>query len=315
MRLSSRLALVLATILVLGACSGGDSGTSGDDASPGDNGTSAEPVAAGSGSEEDLVQAATEHFEAFVAKDAETWFGMLSRACRERLGFVAVDSHIDSRHFRAGLADIDVSSLTVADVSVSGGGSAADVTVSINGTTETFRETLPSRWIFEEGGWKLDDCDDIGEAQGGLEGEGTDRNDPLGLGFVGDVNGWLVALTFVTPDDEDLVVELGGSPAAPGNQHFNVQINLSYQGAEPSLILGDELAFAMVNGETVYDDAANCGSDDPAFVDPTAEFQPGPSGSLYFVCREVASEHATGLLLRITHVPSGGNWWWSLDEG
>lgn len=313
MRVLSRPLLLALTTLVLGACSGTDPETVGEIGTPDGGPTSAEPVAAGSGSAEELEQAATAHFEAFVAKDGETWFAMLSRACRERLGFAAADSHIDGRHFRAGLNGIDVTALSVADVAVSGGGSEADVTLSIDGTTETFREALPQRWIFEDGGWHLDDCADVGESQGGLEGFGMDRNNPAALGGVVDVNGWLLALTHVEPDGEDLVVELGGEPATEGNQHFYVQINLSYNGAEPSLIVGDELTFAMVSGETVYGDDASCGSDDPSFYDPSAEFQPGPSGGLYLVCREVAAGDVADLLLQITHVPTGGNWWFRLD--
>ena len=263
---------------------------------------------------DDLVAAATTQFESFLARDDEIYFDLLSAACRERLGFAAVVGHLDGRHFTAGLDGVDMTALSVADVVIEGGGDIATVSLVIDGPSgEQFRESLPHAWLFEDGGWHMDDCADFREAQGGLEGVGTDRNAPLPLGGVADVNGWLVALTSVTPDGEEFIIETGGSPATEGNQLFTAQIGINYNGSEPSIVVGEELAIAMVNGDTVYGDEADCGTTDHnLYLDPTTSVGPGELAGNPIICREIATEHSAGLLLRITHIPTDGEWWFSL---
>jgi hypothetical protein len=267
------------------------------------------------GSDSDLVQAATEHFGALLEGDAEVYFALLSRECREGFGMAAVEATIVSRRSRASSDGVDLSALSVADVSIEGGGSDATVTLDIAGPSgDQFRETLPHQWVFEEGGWHMDDCSDFRESQGGLAGVGMDRNDPMALGGVGDVNGWLVSLTYIDTDAEDFVVEFGGGPSSDGSQYVSVQVGFNYNGAEPSITVGDELEFAMVSGETVYGDESACETtEDGVYFDPTVTLAPGESAANPSVCRQVASENATGLLLRVTHIPTGDQWWWRLD--
>jgi hypothetical protein len=311
-------AILIALVATLAACGGGDdigvdategASNSGDEEASGSGGD-------GEGSTEDLVEAAGRQFEAFLTRDDETYFDLLSGSCRDRLGFAAVTGHLDSRHFRAGLDGVEMSALSLADVLVEGGGSTATVRLVIDGPSgELFREAQPQAWIYEDGSWHMDDCGDFREAQGGLEGVGMDRNQPLPYGGVADVNGWLVALVYVGPDDEAFVVETGGSPAGDGNQLFVAGLTVDYNGGEASMVYGDELGFAMVNGDAVYEDEPGCvGSENSLYVDPATEVGPGETVGRPYICREVQPDHATGMLLRVTHLPTGDEWWFSLVE-
>ena len=314
MGLLRRVCLFVLVVLLV-ACGGEDGETT---TMPADSdATVTDGEGAGSGeitNREDLVAAATTQFDSFLARDDETYFELLSATCRERLGFAAVVGHLDGRHFTAGLDGVDMTALSVSDVVIEGGGDTARVNLVIDGPSgEQFREVLPHTWLFEDGGWHMDDCADFREAQGGLEGVGTDRNEPLPLGGVADVKGWLVALTSVTSDGEDFIVETGGSPAAEGNQLFTAQISITYNGSEPSIVVGDELAVSMVNGDTVYGDEADCGTTDHnLYLDPATSVGPGELAGNPIICREVVAEHSSGLLLRVKHIPTGGEWWFSL---
>jgi hypothetical protein len=267
------------------------------------------------GNDSDLVRAATEHFEALLEDDDSVYFALLSRECREGLGMAAVESTLDSRRFRADIDGVDLSALSVADVSIEGGGSEATVSLDIAGPSgDQFRETLPHRWVFEEGGWHMDDCSDFRESQGGLAGVGMDRDNPLALGGVADVNGWLVSLGYIDTDAEDFVVELGGGPSSDGSQYVSAQVGFDYNGAEPSITIGDELEFAMVNGDTVYGDESACKTTETGvYFDPAVTVAPGESVANPSVCRQVDSGQVTGLLLRVTHIPTGDQWWWRLN--
>ncbi|MDX1510123.1 MAG: hypothetical protein R3249_02145 [Nitriliruptorales bacterium] len=313
MQRSRFLPVAIAAALVLTACGDGGDDPVGDD--PTSAGTvGSQPDDTGTGTEAALVQAATDQWNAFTDRDRETWFGTLSRACRERLGFARVGDWFNARHNRIDLAGIAMSDLVLVDVIVSGDGSAADVTLDITGTSETFREMVPNRWVFEEGGWFMDSCADIGEGQGQLEGFGTDRNNPAGFGGVIDVNGWLIALRHIEPDGEELMIEFGADPPAAGNQLFYVEVSIDYNGAEPSIVVGDELAFALLDGDTVLDGDPACGSDDrDVFYDPSAVYQPGGDGNFEWICQEIAPSQASSLMLRVEHLPTGGHWWYRLD--
>jgi len=313
MRSIRRAGLVLFA-LVIASCSGGEGGevvpAPGEETAASSSGDGSE------GSIEDLESAATAHFEAFLTRDDETYFDLLSTACRDRLGFAAVGGHLDGRHFTAGLDGVEMSALSVSDVVVEGGGSSATVLLVIDGPSgDQFREAgFAHTWIHEDGGWHMDDCADFQEAQGGLEGVGMDRSEPLGLGGVTDVNDWLIALMYVSPDDEAMVVETGGQPAADGNQLLVAQLNVGYNGGESSVVFGEHLAFAMVNGDSVYGEESNCiDPDNDLYVDPATAVGPGEDIGFSFVCREVPAGHIPGMLLRITHIPSGGEWWYRLD--
>jgi hypothetical protein len=269
----------------------------------------------GEGTTDDLIVAATAQFDAFLSRDDDAYFESLSRECRDRLGFGAVVGHLDGRRFTAELDGVDLAELSVDDVMVEGGGNAATVSLVIDGPSgDQFRETLPHQWLYEDDGWRMDDCADFSESQGGLEGQGMDRSQPLPLGGVADVNGWLVSLGFIDADGEDVIVETGGTPASEGNQLFTAQVGISYNGAETSIVVGDELAFAMVNGDTVYGPESDCATTgDNLYMDPGTEVGPGETAGNPIICREVSSDHATGLLLQVTHLPSGDVWWFALE--
>jgi hypothetical protein len=309
------LSLLLPVVLVA-SCSGSDEPAGTTDAGNQTTTTASsgsEQPSGEAGSEADLVQAATDAFEAFTAADNEAWFNSLSSACRERLGFAAVEGYLDGRRFNMDLADIDPSALTVDDVSVNAGGSSASVMLTISGAGDaTIGESLPHSWVYEAGAWHMDDCSDIGESQGGLAGYGTDRNDPIPYGGVTDANGWLVGLIYIAPDDEATVLDLGGDPAPDGAQLFVAQLSLGYNGAESSITVGDELQFDMVNGDTVYGADAACGLPPDLAIDPAATVGPGETVSGGFICRTIPPADADGMLLRVTHVPTGTEYWFDL---
>ena len=77
-------------------------------------------------------------------------------------------------------------------------------------------------------------------------------------------------------------------------------------------VLGDDLAFAMVNGSTVYGEEADCAGTDPSFIDLSLQASPGDDIGLVFVCREVAESHAEGMLLRITDLSTNTDYWFDL---
>ena len=204
----------LAFLLVASACGGADPQTSDDGFGGGDVTTTARSGGS-SGTESDLEDAARDMFLAFVSGDHQAYFNYLSRECRDRLQFASVDEHLKGRKLRANQAGIDVSVLGVDEVTVFDfTGSSALVSLTLAGTTEQFEESIANRWIHEDGGWHDDDCDNITPPRGGLEGFGTDRDNPVQYGGVADINGWLMTVSWITPDDEELVVELGGKPAA-----------------------------------------------------------------------------------------------------
>jgi hypothetical protein len=289
-------------------------GATGDGSDDGDTGDGdGEPSGGETGTEEDLEQAAADMFVAFVEFDDQSYFNFLSRQCRERLGFASVDDHLSGRRYRIDVADIELSSLGVASVEITDfSGSSATVSLVLSGTTEAFEESIPTRWIVEEGGWRRDECANISEPQGGLEGYGTDRDEPIPYGGVADINGWLMTVSYISADDEELVVELGGEPATDGSQLFNVQINPYFNGADASTVLTDDIGFAMVSGSTVYGDEASCAGTDPAF-ELDIEAAPGDDVGLLFVCREVDSGDADEMLLRMTDLATGTEYWFDLS--
>lgn len=313
---SKRRSVLVGLLVALAGCGGGDAeGTDATGASS-DLGGREASGSGGEGTTEDLVAAATTQFEAFLTRDDEAYFDLLSKTCRDRLGFAAVAGHLDGRHFRAGLDGVDMTALSVADVIVDGGGSTATVRLDIDGPSgDQFRETLPHAWVYEDGGWRMDDCADFREAQGGLEGVGMDRNDPLPFGGVADINGWLVALVHIAADDEAFIVETGGSPAGDGNQLFVAGVTVSYNGGDPSIVYGEELGFAMVAGDTIYGDEVDCvGPENDLYVDPDTTVGPGESVGRPYICREVPTDRAGEILLRVTHLATGDEWWFSLNE-
>ncbi len=308
---------LLLPLMLVASCSSNDKPTAALTATGDQTTTTAssggEQPSGETGNEADLVQAATDAFQAFTTADNEAWFNSLSRACRERLQFAAVDAYLDGRRFNMDLADISAQDLTVDDVSVDGSGSSAAVVLDISGARDaTIGESLPHSWVYEEGAWHMDDCSDIGESQGGLAGYGTDRNDPIPYGGVTDANGWLVALIYIAPDDEATVLDLGGDPAPDGTQLFVAQVNLSYNGAQSSITVGNELLFDMVNGDTVYGDDAACGLPPDIGIDPAASVGPGETVSGGFICRSISPPDADRMLLRVTHVPTGTEYWFDL---
>ncbi len=307
---------VVAALIVSACSSDGNPGfgpTAGSVPNDADDVDPAGSEANGSGTEADLEAAATESFDAFLRADDQTYFNLLSRSCRE-LRFAAVEGYLDGRRFLMDNAGIDLSALGIDAVELRGfDGSTAQVVISMSGAAQEFPEATPRRWIFQDGGWRLDECDEITPSRGGLGGVGTDRGSPLALGGVADVDGWLVSLGFVNLDSESDVLDLGGPPAPDGTQLVVAQIGLTYIGTEPLVTLGDTLAFAMVSGSTVYGDEAGCATDSDIFVDPEAQAGPGEALPPAWVCRAVADGDVGNVMLRVTHTPTATDYWFDLS--
>jgi hypothetical protein len=302
----SLLGAVAAAALLLAACGGSEPAVE-EPLQQADPGGSGEV-----GTEAGLEEAATASFASFVNDDGLAYFDSLSIRCRDTLGFTAVEDHLQGRRIRADSAGMDLSVLSVSQVEVDGfSGDSGEVTLTIAGTDEIFEESVPQLWVFEEGEWHLDECSDVTEPQGGLEGVGTDASDAIAIGGVGDLNGWLVAVTATEGIEDSDLIDLGGvNPAAKDNRLLTASVILTYNGADASVTVGDQLGFAMMSGATVYGDETSC--DTPFYgFDLTEEISPGDDAS-GIICREVAAEHG-GFLLRITHLPTGDTIWFDLS--
>jgi hypothetical protein len=273
--------------------------------------------ATGDGTRAALEEAARSSFLAFLSGDDESYFNLLSRSCREEHGFAAVASYLVSRRFRATQGGgVDLGALSVASVATSDfSGGSAQVSLAIDGTAEQFRESQPQAWVFEDDGWHQDECADVREGQGGLSGdEGTDRSNPLEMGALADVGDWYVSLAYFTPDFESTMSEGEVEPAPEGHVLVAAQVLVGYNGAEPSVVIGEHLAFAIVSPSVVYGDAVACVSleYDDLFNDRQMEAAPGQDLPRPLICRAVPVTELSDLLLRVTDVPSGTEYWFDL---
>lgn len=312
-----RIVILVGVALVVSACGGGDSSDGGDSeptttvvADAGDAGEDA-----GSGTEAELEAAAVDAFEAFQAADDQAYFDTFSRQCREDLGFAAVESYLDGRRFNIDLGGIDLGALSAGEVTIDGfDGSTASVALEVEGTTEPFRESIPTLWVYEEGAWRIGDCSGIEASPNDLSAVGAEPGSAAEFGMVTDLAGWLVNQTWVILDDEEIVVEFGGDPAPEGSRLVTTGVGLTYTGPESTIQLRDELEFALVNGSNVYGDEASCETDDygtePVAAEPIA---PGDSLAPAVVCRVIPESDLDGLLLRVTHLPTGGERWFRMD--
>ena len=92
-------------------------------------------------------------------------------------------------------------------------------------------------------------------------------------------------------------------------------MGLTDTGPESSVQLNDELEFALVNGSTVYGEEASCETEEygtaPVAAEPIA---PGESLAPAVVCRVIPESELEELLLRVTHVPTGGERWFRMDQ-
>ena len=307
-------AFLVAAALLAGACGGATPAAT--DGSAVVDPTPA-PGNADTGAEAALEQAARDSFTAFLGGDDQAFFDLLSRECRESLGFAAVESYLIGRRTRAErVGGIDLSQVAIADLLISDfTGSDAEVRLELSGTSEPFRESEMHTWIFEEGGWRLDDCSDIRLSPNDLEGQGTDRNDPLGLGAVAEIGGWFVSLSHVDQDFEAVMSPGEVEPAAEGHRLVSAQFLVGYNGAEPSVVIGEHLSFAIVSASNVYGDEVACQSNLPGLLyDPLMEATPGEDLPRPLVCREIPISDLAGLLARVTHTPTGTDYWFDLAE-
>ena len=310
--------LILSVALISTACVGGNADAGGDvgDSEAATTVVAGQPGgAAGSGTEAELETAAVAAFEAFQVGDDQSYFDTFARQCREELGFVAIKSYLDGRRFNIDVGGIDLRSLNAGAVTIDGfDGSSASVSVEIEGTDEPFRESIPTLWVYDEGAWRIGDCTGIDAPANDLSGVGATQDNAADYGMVTDLAGWLINQTWVILDDEEVVVEFGGEPAPAGSAVVTSGVGLTYTGAESAVQLRDQLEFAFVNGSTVYGQDASCETEmygtEPLAAAPIA---PGDDLAPAVVCRVVSESDLEGLLLRITHIPTGGERWFRMD--
>ena len=312
-----RIVWLLSLTVVLGACGAG----AGTDSSGGDDGGQSVPrpdsTNGPAGSEVALEQAVTAAFEAFVTADDASWFAHLSNTCQTDLGFAAVASHLDGRRFAVDLANIDLGALRPGAVSIAGfDGQSASVSLAVEGTDESFRESISHPWIFEVDTWRMADCSDITPSANDLSTAGASPDTPIEHGFIADLEGWLITLSWMNLDDEATVLELGGVAAAPGNHLVTANVSMTYNGADTGLTYGEALSFAVVSGgagESTYDVSCEV-ADYSMSGNASVPLQPGES-THGIICREVPEDALADLLLRVTHAGTGGQRWFTLSKG
>ena len=226
-----------------------------------------------------------------------------------------MSGHLQSRRFNAGLNDVDLGALSVADVSITDfTGSSATVALVIDGPSgDQFYEAQPVPWIHETDGWKYDGCDEF-SGQGGL-GEGSEGSGPdnaLGIGFIGQPADWLVAATYVSTDFSDFVAEdPGNPPPGAGNVYFGVQMSFTYDGPKASTVFGDDMGFRMVANGTTYDDANGCGS---YAQQPEYDLTAAPGDEVLFTfCWEIPKDAVDSAFVVVTDLGAGTDWWFGTD--
>ena len=267
------------------------------------------------GTQGDLEDAALASFTALLSHDDQAYYASLSRICRERHAFSSVENHNAWRRSQVlGIGHTDFSEVRVASVHIEDfTGHTATVTLDIQGSDEDFIEGQANEWFYDEEAWRLGTCPDVSPPAGGLEGQGTDRNDPLGYGFVADADGWLISLIDIDPESEGYLHEGGLEPAQDGYQLFSAGLGIYYNGPELSVVLGEDLDFAFVRGSDEYGDEISCRNTEYEYVvDLGAVFIPGDD-TRGVICRQLPVGEATGLLLRITNTRTGTSYWFDLS--
>jgi hypothetical protein len=316
-KLLSLLFFASVVSLALVACGGGDGDRPGfggpsdpdptaSDADGGDGGGA-------QGSEADLEVAARASFEAFLAGDDQTYFQAIVRSCREEAGFAGVSEWNKGRRALATRGGgINLGEVRVTSVAIdSFDGSGAMVTLVIKGTGDAnFKEALPRPWTYDDGAWRSEDCKDF---LGGTDFGESSRDDPLGLGFIADLSGWLIVVKFIQPLGDDLVLEESSNePPADGNQYFVVSVSATYNGAESSVVFGEDLELTFVAGNKEYGEDASCGTV-PGEMERDREYGPGDD-AFGLICREVNSDDADSMLLRVKATDGSREAWFSLKQ-
>jgi hypothetical protein len=225
-----RTALVAATLgLVLAACGGGD----------GDDGASTQPATA-DGLEAFVRQAAPQ----LMTGDDDS-YELLSAECRSSITLDEWKAQLAlaSGFLKAFGVDTDkvsVGAVVTRNVTATEGEAMVEILVDGEpfGEEEGFTsEQTFDRYVYEDGGWKITDCDDVtggssdtGNA-GPADGEPGSRSEPLELGTAAPVGDYEVTVLEIVPDATTEIIESQGYDLPEGgNVHALVRIAVTYTG-------------------------------------------------------------------------------------
>lgn len=306
--------LALATIAA--ACGGSDGG--------------------GEPTESSLRAAATRNAEALLDREWRTAYDGFSAACREQVSYsefvgqmtVAIafaEAFLGMKWDDLELEDVTIESFTPEE---------AAVRVRIVGPGDedfTDESEDADRWLFEEGEWRLDSCEDLGDDEGGFDddegggtpsatpatGPGSSRAEPAPIGTAVRIAGWDVRVLSVEPDGSEIVLaDSFNDPPAAGNQFFLVEIEATYVGEEESsTFFFDVTLKALGPSNVAYDSNADCGFFEGELDDTRDVFRGGTIRG--YVCWEVSASDAVSLLMYAE--PGFGfeqsdRRWWSLTK-
>jgi hypothetical protein len=283
----------------------------------------------GGASEEALVEAATDGAQALLDRDWDTAYGLFSERCREQ---VSRDDFEEQTTFvillAEGFFEVEWDELELDEVTVTRlEGDEGEVRVRVvraDGEPLSEDEEDPEPWVFEDGEWRSDDCDDFGED--GLSadespspeatGPGSNRDEAVRMGTAHEFGGWRITVTDVLLDATDVVLEEDefNDEPAPGNQFVLVTLEAEYIGEEEPGNLGD-LDFQVVGPSNVaYDFNADCGFTIPDGIEVFRDvFRGGTlTGNL---CWSVNTEDVGDLQMYAeeTFELDGGQGWWDLS--
>jgi len=228
----ARAALGAAAVaMVLAACSGG-----GDDSvNPADRPATADGLEA-------FVRDAAPQL---MAGDDGT-YQLLSAECRSSVTLDQWKSQLAlatgfMKAFGVDTGKVSVGSVVTRNVTATEG--EASVELLVDGKPFGAEQGLTSsddtfdRYVYEDGGWRITDCDDLSGGSGDsstpapADGEPGSRSAPLALGTAATVGDYQVTVLNVVPDATAQIIEAGGYELPEGgNVHALVRLAVTYTG-------------------------------------------------------------------------------------
>jgi hypothetical protein len=191
-----------------------------------------------------LESAARSFGNALFGADADEAYEFLTAECREDISeedFEAAIAFIGVllTLFQAEIGDIEVDEVEVRNVEDGRG----EARITLKGPDELGDEINEGNefeeFVYEDGGWRIADCSEFVGLEGGfdddepaLEGPGSSRNEPAGLGTTVTVSGWEVSISDVNPDAADILISEDDFIEEPeeGDVYVLITLNATYVG-------------------------------------------------------------------------------------
>ncbi len=130
------------------------------------------------------------------------------------------------------------------------------------------------RYVYEDGGWRLTDCDDLSGTDdtgsaGPADGEAGSRSAPLALGETATVGDYEVTVVAVDPDATTEILEAQGYGELPegGNVHALVRLDVTYTGADEGSP-GFDLTVGMAGSDNRSYDSCEVSPPESMFDEP-----------------------------------------------